>query len=57
MINALCTAVSPYAMPLLEKNLAPDFIVRFGKATRSQENGPFCFEIFDLTVVTNMVEE
>ena len=31
LINALSTAVSPYVMPVVEKNLAPDFLVRFGE--------------------------
>ncbi|CAM9519344.1 unnamed protein product [Pylaiella littoralis] len=30
LLNALSTAVSPYVMPVVEKNLAPDFLVRFG---------------------------
>ncbi|CAM9504380.1 unnamed protein product [Scytosiphon promiscuus] len=30
LINALSTAVSPYVMPVVEKNMAPDFLVRFG---------------------------
>lgn len=31
LINALSTAVSPYVMPVVEKNVAPDFLVRFGE--------------------------
>ena len=30
-INALSTAVMPYVMPVVERNLAPDFLVRFGE--------------------------
>ncbi|CBN77985.1 conserved unknown protein [Ectocarpus siliculosus] len=30
LINALSTAVSPYVMPAVEKNVVPDFVVRFG---------------------------
>lgn len=35
LLNALSTAVSPYVMPVVEKNLAPDFIVRFGESFES----------------------
>lgn len=35
LINALSTAVSPYVMPVVEKNLAPDFLVRFGERKKS----------------------
>lgn len=32
LINSLATAASPYIMPVVEMNLTPDFLVRFGKA-------------------------
>lgn len=35
-INVLSTAVTPYVMPVVEKNLAPDFLVRFGECQQSR---------------------
>lgn len=32
LLNSLATAASPYVMPVVERNLAPDFVVRFGKS-------------------------
>lgn len=32
LLNSLSTAVSPYILPVVEKNLAPDFVVRFGRS-------------------------
>lgn len=43
LINALSTAVSPYVMPVVEKNLAPDFLVRFGELCSSKvQPAAFC---------------
>ena len=33
LINALGTAVSPYVLPVVEKNVVPDFVVRFGESS------------------------
>lgn len=32
LLNSLATAASPYVMPVVERNLAPDFLVRFGES-------------------------
>lgn len=33
LLNSLGTAVSPYVLPIVEKNVVPDFVVRFGESS------------------------
>ena len=38
LMNSLATAVSPYVLPVVEKNVVPDFIVRFGESSHEQHD-------------------